>query len=413
MTTRCEIISVGTELLLGQIVDTNATWLSEQLNNIGINVYYHQTVGDNHERLQAVFERAQSRSNVIVVTGGLGPTEDDLTREVAAELFDTTLEIDAASMAKIEHFYQEKNIEMTENNRKQALAFRGGEVLANPIGMAPGLTYHHEGTLWIFLPGVPKEMKQLTTDLVIPYLHKQQLSAGRLFYRTLYFQGIGESALETELLDLMQAQTNPTIALLAGDGYVTLRLAAKSVDETESHHLFDQIEQVISSRVGSFIVDQPKTIVERVVSQFKHHRLTLASCESLTGGLFSSTLISYEGVSSFYSGSLVTYNNEAKREIAGVDDTILERDGAVSEACAKAMATGAAQKMNADVAISFTGVAGPDNQGHIPAGTVYIGLFHKGQTTCYSYQFPGGRDDVRQAAVERGFKVLHHELRNE
>ncbi|WP_411955507.1 competence/damage-inducible protein A [Alkalibacillus sp. S2W] len=410
MTLRCEVISVGTELLLGQIVDTNASWLSEKLNDVGLNVLHHQTVGDNANRMKAVFEQAQQRSDLVIVTGGLGPTEDDLTREVAAELFDTSLLIDEQVMNQIEQFFGDRNISMTENNRKQALHFDGGHTFENYVGMAPGLAFNHQGVNWFFLPGVPKEMKDIMSNGIVPYLHQLGLTDGKLYYRTLYFQGIGESILETELLDLIQAQTNPTIAPLAGDGYVVVRLAAKANQKNEAEDWFDELEELIRFRVGEYMVNQPRSKTEQVIEHFKAQNISLASCESLTGGLFSSRVVDHAGVSSFYYGSLITYNNQSKQELANVPATILSGEGAVSHACAKAMAEGAANKLNTDVAISFTGVAGPNDENGISAGTVYIGLSVYGNVYSKLFQFTGSRQDVREAATDAGMKYLYDQI---
>ncbi|MDQ0159026.1 competence/damage-inducible protein A [Alkalibacillus salilacus] len=410
MTLRCEVISVGTELLLGQIVDTNASWLSKKLNDVGLNVLHHQTVGDNANRMKAVFQQAQNRSDLVIVTGGLGPTEDDLTREVAAELFDTSLLMDKQVMNQIEQFFGDRNISMTENNRKQALHFNGGQTFENYVGMAPGLAFKHQGVYWFFLPGVPKEMKDIMSNGIIPYLHQLGLTDGKLYYRTLYFQGIGESILETELLDLIQSQTNPTIAPLAGDGYVMVRLAAKANRKDEAADWFDELEELIRFRVGEYIVNQPRSKTEQVIEHFKDQKISLASCESLTGGLFSSTIVDHAGVSSFYYGSLITYNNQAKHVVADVPANILDEEGAVSHACAKAMASGAANKLNTDVAISFTGVAGPNDEDAISPGTVYIGLSVYGNVYSKLFQFTGSREDVRQAATDAGMKYLYDQF---
>ncbi|WP_188205868.1 competence/damage-inducible protein A [Alkalibacillus aidingensis] len=412
MDSKCEIISVGTELLLGQIIDTNAAWLSEKLNELGLNVYYQQTVGDNKHRLYKVFKQAQERSNIVFVTGGLGPTEDDLTREVAAELFDTTLTTDDDTMDKIESFFQKRQLSMTSNNRKQALSFKGGTVFENKVGMAPGLKYEYEGVIWFFLPGVPKEMKWIINEQIIPYLYQIDFVEGKLYHRTLTFQGIGESTLETKLIDLIQTQSNPTIAPLAGNGYVTIRLTAKSKSEQEASKLLDQSEHQILSRVHSYFVGYGNLSIEKqLINLLKEHGLTCSSCESLTGGLFAAKLVEHRGVSQLFKGSIISYQNEIKEKVVGIPREVLDQDGAVSERCARLMAENTLNKLSSDIAISFTGVAGPDPlEGHQP-GTVYIAISQKGKDTiCQPIQLVGERSQIREEAVQSGLKLLLSEL---
>ncbi|MDQ0350689.1 nicotinamide-nucleotide amidase [Alkalibacillus filiformis] len=407
MNSKCEIISVGTELLLGQIVDTNASWLSEKLNNIGLNVYYHQTVGDNFNRLTSVFEQAQKRSNIIIVTGGLGPTEDDLTREVAANLFDTDLKLDEPTFQEVQSYYTERNLTMTENNRKQALYFNGGEVFHNKVGMAPGLHFEHQGVLWFFLPGVPKEMKWITTEKVIPYLHDKGLTEGKLFHRVLTFQGIGESALETELIDLIHEQTNPTIAPLAGNGYIMIRLTAKANKEVEATELLDGTERLIHERVGNFFFGYgDQSLDQQLIHLLSKHRLTLSACESITGGQFASTIVSNKGASQLFKGSIISYTDEMKEKVVGIPNHILQKEGAVSEACANLMAENTQRMLNSDLSISFTGVAGPGEVNGYEPGTVFIAINYNGQTKCDHYHFAGDRNQVRDEAVQVGLKQL-------
>ncbi|MDV2580668.1 competence/damage-inducible protein A [Alkalibacillus haloalkaliphilus] len=407
MNSKCEIISVGTELLLGQIVDTNASWLSEKLNNIGLNVYYHQTVGDNFNRLASVFEQAQKRSNIIIVTGGLGPTEDDLTREVAASLFETDLKLDEPTFQEVQSYYTKRNLTMTENNRKQALYFNGGEVFHNKVGMAPGLHFEHKGVLWFFLPGVPKEMKWIANEKVIPFLHDKGLTEGKLFHRILTFQGIGESALETELLDLIQGQTNPTIAPLAGNGYIMIRLTAKANQEARAVELLDDTEQLVHKRVGDYFFDYgDQSLDQQLIHLLTKHEMTLSACESITGGQFASTIIANEGVSQLFKGSIISYTDEMKEEIVGIPHHLLQNEGAVSEACAKSMADNTQRMSGSNLSISFTGVAGPNEVNGYEPGTVFIAINYNGETKCEHYHFSGDRNQIRDEAVQAGLKQL-------
>lgn len=405
--TKCEIITVGTELLLGQIVDTNSAWISEVLANSGINVYYKQTVGDNYDRLYSVFEKAQARSNIVVVTGGLGPTDDDLTKDVAAEIFKTQLEIHAPSMDKIQAYYDTRHQVMTENNRKQALGFKGGIVFDNEVGMAPGLFYEYDGTWWFFLPGVPREMKWLVSEKVIPFMKQKGILTEQLFSKVLSFQGIGESSLETELQDLIRSQSNPTIAPLAGNGYVTLRLTAKASNKVESEELFQPVEQQIMVRVGEYFTGYGHVPLELQLIQLCQEKgLTVSSCESLTGGLFASTIVQQEGASAILKGSFVSYTNETKANVVGVSQSILSEHGAVSEPCAKAMAEQTRLKMNTDVSISFTGIAGNQPVDGQEAGTVFIAISSNKGVEVHKMVFSGDRNAIRERSTQEGFKYL-------
>ncbi|WP_277673270.1 competence/damage-inducible protein A [Piscibacillus halophilus] len=405
--TKCEVITVGTELLLGQIVDTNSSWLSEVLANSGINVYYKQTVGDNFDRLFSVFERAQKRSNIIFVTGGLGPTDDDLTREVAAQLFDTQLEIHQDTMNKIEGYFISRNKMMTENNRKQALGFQGGLVFDNEVGMAPALHYEHDGTWWFFLPGVPREMKWLVTEQILPFFKEKGILTKQLYSKVLSFQGIGESTLETELQDLIRNQTNPTIAPLAGNSYVTLRLTAKAATKEESETLIEPVEQQIMDRVGTYFTGYGHVPLEiQLLRLCQEKEITLCSCESVTGGLFASTIVQHEGASLALKGSIVSYTNEIKENVVGVPSSILDEFGAVSEPCARTMADQTREQFNTTIGISFTGIAGAEPVDGQEPGTVFIGISSKEETVVHKVVLSGGRNDIRERAVQEGLKYL-------
>ncbi|GEL75807.1 competence/damage-inducible protein A [Tenuibacillus multivorans] len=411
--TKCEIITVGTELLLGQINDTNSTWLSNKLAEAGINVYYKQTVGDNFNRLFSVFEKAQERSNIIFVTGGLGPTDDDLTKEVAAKLFNCELDIHQPTLNKIESFFKRRQQIMTENNRKQAQCFPSGRVFENEVGMAPGLHMKHEGASWFFLPGVPKEMKWIIDEQILPYLKDEGLLTKQLYSRVLSFQGIGESALETELQDIIRAQTNPTIAPLAGNGYVTLRITARAITRDEGEQLISDLEESILNRVGSYFVGYGQISLEVGLMQLlKEKQLTLSSCESVTGGLFASTIIQHDGASSIFNGSIVSYTNKVKQHAVGVPEHILREYGAVSEPCADAMAEHTRKQLQSDIAISFTGIAGTEPVNGYPPGTVFIGISNLNQTIVRRVQLKGNRNAIREEAVTEGIKHLIRFIKN-
>ncbi|MGM8214540.1 competence/damage-inducible protein A [Bacillaceae bacterium W0354] len=405
---KCEIITVGTELLLGQVLDTNSTWLSEKLAHVGINVFHKQTVGDNYDRLLAVFKEAQKRSNIVIVTGGLGPTEDDLTRQVAADLFGCELEVDQQTLDKIEAFFKERKLNMPENNRKQALSFSGGKVFANKVGMAPGLYYKNNDTLWFFLPGVPKEMKWIVEEQIFPFLSQEGFLKKQLSSRVLTFQGIGESLLEAKLYDYIQEQTNPTIAPLAGNGYVTIRITAQGESKEEANQLIDPVEKKILERVGNYFVGYGNIPLEvQVMENLKMNQLTLSSCESITGGLFASTIIQHDGASNVFNGSIVSYSNKVKEHVVGVPKSVLANEGAVSELTAKIMAENIREKFNSDVSISFTGVAGKDPVEGYSQGTVFIGLsFLNHETVVKKVNLFGTRNAIREEAVLEGLKFI-------
>lgn len=404
----CEIISVGTELLLGQIDDTNATWLSEKMATLGLNVYHRQTIGDNRKRLYEAFKLAQSRSDLVIVTGGLGPTDDDLTRDAACDLFGCSLETDLDTMKKIEDFYQKREMKMTENNRKQALSFSGATVFQNEVGMAPGLCYRHEETVWYFLPGVPTEMKWLVNHRLIPDLYARDFLQYQLYSRELNFQGIGESTIESELIDLIREQSNPTIAPLAGDGHVTIRLTAKSVSKEEADQLLDRLQEQILSRVSNYYVgDRPNTLERQLIGKLRDKQLTFSACESITGGLFTSQIVSESGASDVFRGAVVSYTNEVKQHVVNIPKEILERFGAVSEECARSMAERSRVLMGSDLSISFTGVAGNEPVDGHSNGTVFIAVSSKeGPTLCEKLNLTGKRNEIRQQATKQGLKFF-------
>ncbi len=291
---KAEIVAVGTELLLGQIANTNAQFISEQLAEIGVDVFYHTAVGDNPERLRAAVEIARSRSDVLIFTGGLGPTKDDLTKEVISEMLGRRLVIDRAALSSIEEHFKKTNRPMTENNKKQALVMEGARVLPNEKGMAPGMILETDGVIYILMPGVPSEMKAMFTNAVKPYLSSKVHEP--IVSRVLRFFGIGESALETRLADLIDRQSRLTIAPLAKEGEVTLRLTVKHADAHVSQRLLDEAEAEIRARVGDYLYGYGETsLAETVFRLLRERGLTIASAESLTGGLFAERLTDLPG----------------------------------------------------------------------------------------------------------------------
>lgn len=407
-----EIIAVGTELLLGQIANTNAQWISKQLARYGINTFYHTVVGDNFNRLTEVLKQAKKRSNVIIITGGLGPTEDDLSREAFQEISRIPMTIDEVAMKKIEQYYEKQNVTMTPNNKRQARVFQHSIVLENKVGMAPGNIVQYDNTYWIFLPGVPREMKQIFTDSVIPFLRK--LNGDTIIYsNVLKFIGIGESVLEDTLQDLIEKQHNPTIALLAGRDGVTIRLTVKATSEQEAKEKLQATKNIILERAGDYCFgENDMTIEEKVFQLLEKRNKQLAAAESLTGGLFSDRLVALPGASSVFKGSIVCYDTEVKEKVLGVRKETIEKDGTVSYECAKQMAENVAKRLNTSIGISFTGVAGPSKTEGKDVGTVYVALYDQnGYCHVEKCFFQGDRYQIRYRSVLKGYELLFKYLK--
>ncbi|APH05185.1 competence/damage-inducible protein A [Bacillus weihaiensis] len=407
MDIRTEIIAVGSELLLGQIVNSNAQFLSQQLAEIGLNVYYHTVVGDNQNRLKHAIETAQKRSNVIIFTGGLGPTKDDLTKETIAHHLGKSLVIDQDALTNIEQYYLQTKRSMSENNKKQAIVIEGSIVLKNDYGMAPGMAIDVDETIYMLLPGPPSEMKPMFTQYGRTYFYEKLGFQEHLTSRVLRYFGIGESQLETDIQDLIDLQTNPTIAPLAADGEVTLRLTAKHKSEEAAIRLIDELETKINERVGQFFYGyEQTTLFQKVKELLLAKNKTISAAESLTGGLFSQHLTSLEAASQFVKGGIVCYTNEVKKNLLGVSPLILDDDGAVSEKCASEMASQIRLKTNSDIGISFTGVAGPGKQEGKPVGTVFIGISTNNSTNVYPLHLAGSRHGIRNRTVKYGCHYL-------
>ncbi|WP_209122318.1 competence/damage-inducible protein A [Alkalihalobacillus sp. BA299] len=407
-----EIIAVGSELLLGQIANTNGQFLSQQLAPLGINVYYHTVVGDNKTRLQEAIKQAKKRANLIIITGGLGPTKDDLTKEAVAELLNCSLNYDMPSLQRIEAYFVNSKRTMTENNKKQALVFEEATVLNNDHGMAPGMAICKDGIHYMLLPGPPKELKPMFTtygqSYLLAHLHEQSI----IHSRVLRFFGIGEAKLEEVLIDLIEAQSNPTIAPLAGDGDVTLRLTVKHNEKVEALSLLDELEAKILARVGSFFYGYDDTsLMQELVNRLLTKKIKIATAESLTGGLFSQQLTNYAGVSEVFSSGVVSYSNEMKEKILSVSKNTLAEYGAVSNECAIEMAEGIRRLCKADVGISFTGVAGPNQVEGKGVGTVFIGVaLPNGESKAFSLNLSGTRGQIRERSVKYGCYYLLKEL---
>lgn len=403
-----EIIAVGSELLLGQIANTNAKFLSRQLAALGINVFYHTAVGDNPIRLKQAMTIAENRADLIIFTGGLGPTKDDLTKDTIASKLGRKLSLDEDAMQSIEQYFEQTNRTMTENNRRQALVIEGSTVLKNEHGMAPGMFIATDSHKYMLLPGPPSEMEPMFLKYGQGAITGTIVSGQKIESRVLRFFGIGEAALEAKIEDLIDNQTNPTIAPLAGDGEVTLRLTANAISTQTAKSLIDGVEKEIMSRVGSFFYGYGETSLIRELSKLlAEEGMSISAAESLTGGMFQQELTAMSGASSFFKGGIVCYSNEAKMGLVRVKKETIERFGAVSRECAMELAVNSANLLDADIGISFTGVAGPDRlEGH-PPGTVFIGIAVKGQPVhAEKVMVAGTRNAVRTRAVKYGCQLL-------
>lgn len=408
-----EIIAVGSELLLGQIVNSNARFISQQLAGLGINVFFHTVVGDNPDRLRSAIEIAEKRSNLIIFTGGLGPTKDDLTKETIARHIGKELVMDQDALESIELYFKKGNRVMTENNKKQALVLEGSTILPNHHGMAPGMMVENGNYIYMLLPGPPKEMEPMFFQFGTASLSKKVKTDEKIVSRVLRFFGIGEAALETEIVDLIEQQSNPTIAPLAADGECTLRLTAKHQDIQIAQEMLDEVEGKISSRVGQFLYGYDNTsLVAELMKVLKEKDLKISAAESLTGGLFQEELTSFPGVSSVFKGGVVCYTNEVKRNVLKVKQETIEKHGVVSHECAKELAENVAALISTDIGISFTGVAGPDELEGKPVGTVYIGISIKGKpTVSEKLQLGGSREANRLRSVKYGCYYLIQHLK--
>ncbi|MEF2244491.1 competence/damage-inducible protein A [Paenibacillus sp. IITD108] len=401
---KAEIIAVGTELLLGQIVNTNAQALSIKLAELGIDVYFQSVVGDNAGRLRQAIEVGRGRADLLVFTGGLGPTQDDLTKDVLAEYLKRDLIIHEPSMKKIEDMFAERGVHMVESNRRQAIMLEGSVPLENTTGLAVGNALEQDGTYYMLLPGPPREMKAMIAGAGDDWLRAILGNVKPLFSRILKFAGIGESNLEHRLIDLIEAQKETTIAPYAKEGEVTIRVSVKADDEVEANIKINEAVEQIKARVGEHLYAQRDIPIEvTVLELLRGSGRTLASAESCTGGLFSEMITSVPGSSGEYAGAAVTYTNAMKHKLLGIPMEDLEGEqaaGAVSKNTARMMAERIRELADADFGVSFTGVAGPSQSEGKEVGLVYYAIAERGkETVVYEGKFNGNRSMVRLRAV--------------
>lgn len=402
-----ELICVGTEILLGNIVNTNAAYLAEKCAELGLACYFQTAVGDNEERLTLALRTAMERSDIIILSGGLGPTEDDLTKEVATKICGKQLVMHEPSKKAIKKYFEEKGIEPTDNNWKQAMLPEGCIVMENHNGTAPGVILETEKNKVILLPGPPGELCPMFEESVVPYLMK--LTSQVICSQTVKICGVGESKVETIVKDLIDAQTNPTIATYAKTGEVHIRVTAAAEDKKSAMKLIKPVVKELKNRFGNDIysTEQDVTLEKAVVDLLRANDLTVTCVESCTGGMLSARLINVPGVSDIYKSGVITYSNKAKRRILGVKKATLQRYGAVSEQTAEEMAKGVVLLTKADVSVAITGIAGPDGgTEEKPVGLVYIACDVKGKVTVKKYRFFGNRTRVRESAVSAALTLM-------
>jgi len=407
---KAEIIAVGTEILLGDILNTNAQYLALQLAELGIDVHYQTVVGDNPQRLENTIFHAFSRANVIITTGGLGPTEDDLTKETGAKYFEEELVLDERALKRIENYFNKVGRQMTENNRKQAFVPKNSKVLYNDNGTAPGIIIEKNNKILVMLPGPPKETIPMFEKQVKPFLAQKQEYT--FVSRVLRIAGVGESAMETMVKDLIDSQTNPTIAPYAKDSESLLRITAKAKDNKQAEELITPVAEEMYRRFGHNIYGEGETNMQTVVSELLiKKQKTIATAESCTGGAIASALVEYAGISSVFLDGCVTYSNASKQHRLGVKSETLQKYGAVSAETAKEMAEGAAKTAGTNIGLSTTGVAGPDGgTEQKPVGLVYIGLTIDGVTKTKECNFVGNREKIRVRTVHTALDWLRREL---
>ncbi len=402
-----ELISVGTEILLGNIVNTNAVFLAEKCAGLGLSCYYQDVVGDNEERLSETIRLALSRADILLLSGGLGPTQDDLTKEVAAKVMGKPLYLHEESKTAIQQYFERKGMEITDNNWKQAMVPEGCIVVDNPNGTAPGIIMAQEGKHVILMPGPPNEMIPMFETSIMPYL--SELQSCVIYSQTVKICGIGESKAETMVADLIEQQTNPTIATYAKTGEVHLRVTARAEDEKAAKKLVKPMVKELKGRFGNniYTTDSEVTLEKSVVDLLQANGLTACTVESCTGGMLAARLINVPGVSEVFKSGYITYSNKSKRSLLGIKKNILLKHGAVSDKIAREMAKGAAMLAKTDVSVSTTGIAGPDGGSEEkPVGLVYIACNVRGTIEVRECHFSGNRTKIRESTVSAALSLM-------
>ena len=404
-----EILAVGTEILLGDIVNTNAQYIAQGLAELGIDVFYQTVVGDNPDRMKTAMNIAFERADIIITTGGLGPTGDDLTKEIGAEYFGRKLILDEKALDRIKRFFDKMKRPMTDNNVKQAMVPVNSTVMYNENGTAPGIIIEDNNKILIMMPGPPKEMKPMFSKQVKPYLASKQNHT--LVSRTLRIAGVGESAMESMVRDMIDRQSNPTIAPYAKDTESILRITASAKTTEEAEKIIEPIAEEIYRRFGDSVYAEGETSIQETVAKILiDKKVTIAVAESCTGGLVAAKLIEYPGISEVLLEGAVTYSNEAKKRRLGVKDETLSAYGAVSAETAAEMAKGIAMTSGADIGVSTTGVAGPGPSEGKPEGLVYVGVYMGGKSYVKELHLAGKRNVIGERAAYSALDFLRRKL---
>ena len=412
MSHNAELIAVGTELLLGNIANTNAQVISQSLSALGINVFWHTVVGDNPERLKEALDIARRRCDIIITTGGLGPTYDDLTKQTICQAFGKPLVLHPDILEEIRAFYESAlHVPMPENNTQQAELPQGCTVFDNPVGTAPGCAFEAEGVHVLMLPGPPHEMETMLRRHAEPYL--RALTRDVIVSRDIMTFGLGESSIDELLHEKMARMTNPTLATYAKPSEVRLRATAKAPTEAEARRLLEPVKQMVLDALGDVVYGVDVSGLPEVCQRLLLERgLTLATAESCTGGLIAERLTALPGISKVYRGGVVSYWTSVKADVLGVPREILDAHGAVSAECARAMAEGARNITGADIGVSVTGSAGPDpDERGVPVGIVYVGLATPEGTYCRPLDFGRRRRDrIQGLAANHAFDAVRRYL---
>jgi nicotinamide-nucleotide amidase len=410
MIIKAEILAVGTELLMGQIANTNAQYISARLPDVGIGVYYHSVVGDNHERLKTALGLALSRSDLIIMTGGLGPTQDDLTKETVAEVLNRRLTPHQESLERLRSFFERLKRPMTENNLKQAQIPEGAIIIRNKNGTAPGCIIEENDKVVMMLPGPPSEMRPMFEETVIPYLEER--SGSRIVSRFLRIFGIGESAMEEAIKDLIENQSNPTIAPYAKEGEIALRITARYPKDKTSEDIITPVEEEIRKRLGIKVYSSDNKGLDEVVADMLIKSCTtIAIAESCTGGLISARITEIPGISRVFNRGIISYSNQSKAEDLKVKQGTLEKFGAVSRETAIEMAAGVRNLSGTDLGLSVTGITGPDGgTPEKPVGLVYVALAYRDDVECKELRLWGTRNRIRNVTSLHAFDMIRRKL---
>ena len=404
---KAEIIAIGSELLTPHRTDTNSLWLTERLNSVGINVYLKTIVGDDETRLEEAVRDALKRSDVIISTGGLGPTEDDITRKVFARVAGRQLMLDYEILEQIRNRITSRGYQMTPNNERQALIPRGATVLPNPNGSAPGIKMDQEGKLVVLLPGPPRENQPMFDDYVMPDL--ERMSRGvRIARRVLKVTGLGESQLDDKIAPIYGEYTNPVTTILFTDSEIEIHLAATAETAARAEELVEELTDKLEEAIGQNVYSTRGELLEEVVGQrLRLKGYTIATAESCTGGLVAERITRVPGASEHFVGAAVSYTDEAKTRLLGVPQEMIERWGAVSGEVAETMARGIKERTGATIGVSITGIAGPGGGTQaVPVGTVYVGMADDVMTSNRRLVLPGDRHLIRWRASTAALEMV-------